>query len=282
MHQTTTGVKLWLPTPVWPCYLARKSKINAKNWSKRAQTASKLTKSCVFINWAWFWHSKPYFRPFRGPKFEKSRTLLVRARYLVYSPLWEILSILGYVLTSSLKFRVFFKKLMGSFFQFWAKLGFFLETFAFFPGKNLKFFGFFFLENVHFSRQNFSFLRKKLAFFAKIQPFCAWKVSVFSIFLVLFFVQAKLSKVPREYNPTRCPMFHASIIEQARRWRVTAAASDNTLTLSLIAPSIFKASCDGRWVVTHSLAGSDFHGHRLLSVATNTFHGIWWAHTLAL
>lgn len=28
------------------------------------------------------------------------------------------------------------------------------------------------------------------------------------------------------------------------------------------APSIFRADRFGRWVVTHSLAGSDFHGHR--------------------
>jgi len=28
------------------------------------------------------------------------------------------------------------------------------------------------------------------------------------------------------------------------------------------APSIFRTSSFGRWVVTHSLADSDFHGHR--------------------
>ena len=158
------------PYDLLPCsYEQDKRQILVKKGPKRLKTHQKLR----FYKLSLIWHSKPYFRPFRGPKFEKSRTLLVRARYLVYSPLWEILSILGYVLTSSLKFRVFFKKLMGSFFSILSKTRFFLETSAFFPGKNLKFFGIFFLENVHFSRQNFSFLRKKLAFFAKIQPFCA-------------------------------------------------------------------------------------------------------------
>ena len=169
------------PYDLLPCsYEQDKRQILVKKGPKRLKTHQKLR----FYKLSLIWHSKPYFRPFRGPKFEKSRTLLVRARYLVYSPLWEILSILGYVLTSSLKFRVFFKKLMGSFFQFWAKLGFFLETFAFFPGKNLKFFGIFFLKMFIFQGKISAFWGKNWPFSLKFSLFVPEKFQ----FLVAFFL----------------------------------------------------------------------------------------------
>ena len=46
------------------------------------------------------------------------------------------------------------------------------------------------------------------------------------------------------------------------------------------APSIFGASWFGRWVVTHSLAGSDFHGHRP-AVYINQ-HPLWYRNERAL
>ncbi len=43
-------------------------------------------------------------------------------------------------------------------------------------------------------------------------------------------------------------------------------------------PSIFRANWFGRWVVTHSLADSDFHQPMVTPpISTNTFPGVWWA-----
>jgi len=49
-------------------------------------------------------------------------------------------------------------------------------------------------------------------------------------------------------------------------------ASEVEYKYNAIAPSIFGASCFGRWVVTHSLADSDFMATVLLSSATNTLY----------
>ncbi len=46
-------------------------------------------------------------------------------------------------------------------------------------------------------------------------------------------------------------------------------------------PSIFRANWFGRWVVTHSLADSDFHQPMVTPpISTNTFPGVWWASAL--
>ncbi len=46
-------------------------------------------------------------------------------------------------------------------------------------------------------------------------------------------------------------------------------------------PSIFRANWCDRWVVTHSLADSDFHQPMVTPpISTNTFPGVWWASAL--
>lgn len=58
---------------------------------------------------------------------------------------------------------------------------------------------------------------------------------------------------------TTCISTISSIILLAVEISTSQSAWHQTLTL---APSIFGASSFGRWVVTHSLANSDFHDHR--------------------
>ena len=118
---------------------------------------------------------------------------------------------------------------------------FFLKIFIF-PGKNLGFsekkigkFGFFRkkkLENLGFSE----------IFFGKFGLFSARGSSVFEL---LFLAISEFR------GAQRCPMFHARPIETLSNVprasnRTSQRGERPTLTVSLIAPSIFKASCDGR------------------------------------
>ena len=83
-----------------------------------------------------------------------------------------------------------------------------------------------------------------------------------SVFKVLIWIFATTTKI----CSTGCST-------QAHAFRfITTLAPSYTLEQMLVpmveyryfasAPSIFRASSFGRWVVTQSLAGSDFHGHR--------------------
>ena len=122
------------------------------------------------------------------------------------------------------------------------KSNFFFSKIFIFPGKNLGFsekkigkFGFFRkkkLENLGFSE----------IFFGKFGLFGARDSSVFEL---LFLAISEFR------GAQRCPMFHARPIETLSNVprasnRTSQRGERPTLTVSLIAPSIFKASCDGR------------------------------------
>ena len=184
------------------------------------------------------------------------------------------LSIFGYDLTILFVIQGVFRENCGLFSIF---LG---ETFAFFQAKVWPKIQILLLENICFSRKTFSFLRKKIGLFQanfclfslfceKIRSKSAWISSWFNLEFQNFV----------GLNAVQCSTQVKSNAVQfsSRVWSNKQVQGNGPpWWCPWLRPSIFKASCDGRWVVTHSLEGSDFHGHHLLSVATNTSYGIRW------
>jgi hypothetical protein len=86
-----------------------------------------------------------------------------------------------------------------------------------------------------------------------------------SVFKVLTWIVATTAKI--------CTKIHSNCIYMpiSSQW-ISRPPTQKRILLSMsflvkykyfaLAPSIFRANWFGWWVVTHSLAGSDFHGHR--------------------
>ena len=84
-----------------------------------------------------------------------------------------------------------------------------------------------------------------------------------SVFKVLIWIFATTTKICTRvgFTPAHAASCFTTTPRPPTHWSVAFAPMVRYRSITS-APSIFRASSFGRWVVTHSLADSDFHGHR--------------------